>query len=154
MQTTRSVMGGAELKIMGTFGDPGRVLEDTAVCGHKIRTAHLAGSCSALVRVQLGPMVGDLLAGGKPHSFVTLSKLQKAPQRLRASGAAHQAAMQPDGEHPGRTVTGDFPVSLLHRGNLLRRPREGGRHSVDGNRHFLDQPVQTPEPGARAIFVD
>ncbi len=57
---------------------------------------------------------------------------------------------------PFQPVGGDLPARGLHARHLLRVARERGGDAVDGERdaHFGEQPVQPPEPGARAVFID
>ncbi len=57
---------------------------------------------------------------------------------------------------PLQPVAGDFPVRGLHGGNLRRGTRERGGNAIDrgADVHFIEQTVQPPEAGARAIFID
>ncbi len=54
-----------------------------------------------------------------------------------------------------RPWRGDFPVGLLHRGDLLRSAHQGGGNAVDGDRDLVAGEVfpQAPEAGAGAVFV-
>ena len=57
---------------------------------------------------------------------------------------------------PFQAVGGDLPFGLVHRSDGFDVARHGGGDRVDGHRNgaFGEHPVQAPEPGARAIFVD
>jgi hypothetical protein len=57
---------------------------------------------------------------------------------------------------PFQAVRGDLPPRGLHRGDLFGRPGKGGRDAVDRQRDATggEQPVQPPEPGAGAVFID
>ncbi len=57
---------------------------------------------------------------------------------------------------PAQAVAGDLPFGLLHGFDGLRVARQGHGDGVDGHRGlaFGKQPVQSPETGARAIFIE
>ena len=57
---------------------------------------------------------------------------------------------------PFEAVRGDFPTGFDHRRDLGGRALQGGGDAIDRDRHvlFRQQPVQAPEAGARAVFVD
>jgi hypothetical protein len=57
---------------------------------------------------------------------------------------------------PAQAMGGDFPVRSLHRRDLIGRAGKRGGDAIDRDRHigFGKQPVQPPEAGAGAVFVD
>ena len=57
---------------------------------------------------------------------------------------------------PFQPMGGDFPPRLVHRRNRFDIARHGGCDRVDGhrNRALGEHAVQSPEPGARAVFVE
>ena len=57
---------------------------------------------------------------------------------------------------PFETVGRDLPSRLVHGGDSFAVARHGGRDRVDGDGHGApgEHPVQSPEAGARAVFVD
>jgi hypothetical protein len=57
---------------------------------------------------------------------------------------------------PSQPVRGNLPAGLLHRRDLVGRARQRCGDAVAGDRHLGlgEQAQQSPEAGARAIFVD
>ncbi len=120
------------------------------------------------IRQIIGIAVGNIrktaLFGGQPNRVHRTAAGVPAARTL-----AHDLAVKPDRfDHmrafirlrkilvfnPFEPVRRDLPACRLHRGNLFRRPRQGGRDAVYRDRQILQQPVETPEPCARAVFVD
>ena len=79
---------------------------------------------------------------------------------MQADGFGNLAALLLDGHilvlDPFQPMRGDFPIGLLHRLQLIRTARHGGRHAIHGHRHVAlgEHPPEPPEPGTGAIFVN
>ena len=57
---------------------------------------------------------------------------------------------------PLQAMAGDFPTGVLHGLHLFRAAGQSGSDTIDGQRNISPrkQPVQAPETGAGAVFID
>ena len=117
-----------------------------------------------VVGIGVGGIGEAALFGHQPHGVVGGAARVPAARRL-----AHHLGVQADRLlhvgalgglvgilvlDPFQPVAGDLPVGLLHRRDLFGRARQRGGDAVDGDGEVLQHPVQPPEPGPRAVFVD
>ena len=99
MQPLDRVMSGGETLGMRSFRDMRRVLENIAKRRRKQSPPHPARHISAGGRMVFDPMPRDVDPGCYPNLIVASHIIQKPSERGGTAGAAHEAAMQADGQH-------------------------------------------------------
>ena len=99
MQSRGSVVHGAKFQPMRAFCDPGGMLKNSAIGGREILSGQAAGAQLALMRMGLGPMIGDCFAGGEPNALMALCIFNEPLQRGGAAWPANQPTVQADGHH-------------------------------------------------------
>ena len=100
VQATGAVVRGAELELMGAFGDPGGMLEYAAEALDEFCARHARGPERwRLVGMRLLPVAGDVDAARQPDLLMRLDVGNESLQRRDAAGAADQPAMQADIHH-------------------------------------------------------
>ena len=94
-----AVMGGAQLEVVGFFGNPRRVLEnaterlDEGLSVHRRRTLPWCG------RMMFVPMSGDVDPACKPDAIVAFRVVDETAKCLNAARPADQPAVEPNRHH-------------------------------------------------------
>ncbi len=139
------------------------------VAVHRVRHDQLVLTASPhpvgqIICIAVGDIGEIALLGGKVHSVHGAASGVPA-----ARGLPHHFGMKADcladlGAlflrlhilvfYPLQTMAGNLPARLLHRLELLGRPHKSGCYTINSNWRVFEQFVNTPEPGAAAVFID
>ena len=150
-------------------GEPGLDRKTHVVAVHCVGDDELillpdAGPIGQIVAIAVGDIGEITLFGGKlnrvhraaagiPAARRLAGDLGVEPDRLADLLAllvrAHILVLD-----PFQPMAGDLPAGLLHRRDLFGRAGERRRHAIDRDGNVLQHPMDAPESGARAIFVD
>ena len=99
VQSDRAVMRGAKLQIVGAFGDPGGMLENTAIARDEGAPVHLAGTLAPDMGVLAHPVLGDVDAACEPHIIEAAGIFDEPFESHYPPRTPDQTAVQPDGHH-------------------------------------------------------